>query len=344
MFRVQDTPGYGDDQDIRRHMELIIGHLHDQNGRWLALESAAERCADLGDVEDPRVDVCLYALPPHRLRANDVRYMAELSRHVPIIPVIMKADTMTISEAQRFRQEVVNRLANPALSGIRGKIEMFKFSPGALERAGLPSSASMSIPPFVVIASNDINQAALQDEPPTYWPERSYRWGTAEAFNPEHSDLLFLRSLLMAEALEEVSVDKRARYEEWRRRQLSTPLFARLRRRLLRFAAFTLLPAAATVFAAHHGFEPERMRAAISDGAALARRRLLGGGDASAPGSDDGAASGDAGPAAGEAARDAAAAALRDAEAAIAAAEAAQAAALQELQRRGSAPAKKGWW
>jgi hypothetical protein len=40
--------------------------------------------------------------------------MAELSRHVPIIPVIMKADTMTIHEAQRFRQEVVNRLQNPS--------------------------------------------------------------------------------------------------------------------------------------------------------------------------------------------------------------------------------------
>lgn len=41
-------------------------------------------------------------------------YMAELSKHVPIIPVIMKADTMTIHEAQRFRQEVVNRLQNPS--------------------------------------------------------------------------------------------------------------------------------------------------------------------------------------------------------------------------------------
>jgi septin 7 len=40
--------------------------------------------------------------------------MAELSKHVPIIPVIMKADTMTIHEAQRFRQEVVNRLQNPS--------------------------------------------------------------------------------------------------------------------------------------------------------------------------------------------------------------------------------------
>jgi septin 7 len=48
------------------------------------------------------------------LMCDDPRYMAELSKHVPIIPVIMKADTMTIHEAQRFRQEVVNRLQNPS--------------------------------------------------------------------------------------------------------------------------------------------------------------------------------------------------------------------------------------
>lgn len=44
------------------------------------------------------------------------------------------------------------------LAGIRGKIEMFNFSAATLERAGLPSSAATNIPPFVVIASNDINQ------------------------------------------------------------------------------------------------------------------------------------------------------------------------------------------
>jgi septin 7 len=33
----------------------------------------------------------------------------------------------------------------------------------------------------------------LQAEPPVYWPQRAYKWGTAEAFNSEHSDLLALR-------------------------------------------------------------------------------------------------------------------------------------------------------
>lgn len=54
--------------------------------------------------------------------------------------------------------------AAAVLSGIRGKIEMFHFSPATLERAGLPNSAATNIPPFVVIASNDINQVGQSRE------------------------------------------------------------------------------------------------------------------------------------------------------------------------------------
>lgn len=44
-----------------------------------------------------------------------------------------------------------------------------------------------------------------------FWPERSYKWGTSEAFNPEHSDLLYLRQLLLEEACEEIAAAKRHR-------------------------------------------------------------------------------------------------------------------------------------
>jgi septin 7 len=36
--------------------------------------------------------------------------MAELGRAVPILPVITKADTMTIREAANYKQEVFSRL------------------------------------------------------------------------------------------------------------------------------------------------------------------------------------------------------------------------------------------
>lgn len=44
-----------------------------------------------------------------------------------------------------------------------------------------------------VIASNDINDEMNQMDVPVFWPERRYPWGTAQAFNPDHSDLFFLR-------------------------------------------------------------------------------------------------------------------------------------------------------
>lgn len=47
--------------------------------------------------------------------------------------------------------------------------------------------------PPVQVASNDINDELNSGDPPTFWPERRYPWGTAEAFNRDHSDLLALR-------------------------------------------------------------------------------------------------------------------------------------------------------
>lgn len=43
---------------------------------------------------------------------------------------------------------------------------------------------------------------------PELWPERRYMWGTSEAFNEKHSDLLLLRRLLLQEGVEEIADSK----------------------------------------------------------------------------------------------------------------------------------------
>ncbi len=43
--------------------------------------------------------------------------MYELGCHVPVVPVVTKADTMTIREANTYRTEVANRIANPMVPG-----------------------------------------------------------------------------------------------------------------------------------------------------------------------------------------------------------------------------------
>ena len=50
---------------------------------------------------DSLVTCCLYFIAPHRIKENDIRFMQEVSKMVPIVPVIAKADTMTRDETRR---------------------------------------------------------------------------------------------------------------------------------------------------------------------------------------------------------------------------------------------------
>ena len=54
---------------------------------------------------------------PLRLRPSDLKFMYEVGLRVPIVPVVTKADTMTIREAGMYRSEVANKIANPMLPG-----------------------------------------------------------------------------------------------------------------------------------------------------------------------------------------------------------------------------------
>lgn len=73
MFRVQDTPGYGDDPEIQKHIDMLTDFIAAQNRKYLKMESARDRNLDLIEAEDPRVDACIYCMPPHRVRPNDIR-------------------------------------------------------------------------------------------------------------------------------------------------------------------------------------------------------------------------------------------------------------------------------
>ncbi|KAK9842330.1 hypothetical protein WJX81_007177 [Elliptochloris bilobata] len=257
VYKVQDTPGYGDNCSIMSNIAEMVAYVERQNMMYLRAEQDTRRAVDLADVEDPRVDLCIFCLPPHRLRPIDLRYMHELGRVCAIVPVICKADSMTMAEQACFRQEVVSRLGNPslagytALAGVTAPINVLQFSEATRMRAGLGASPGKRImPPFLVVAANEFSGEMAAADPPVYWPERKYTYGTAEAFNTEHSDLMFLRKLLL-DACEEVGAAKRLRYQEWRRRRLEQR--GSLRGLLSRAA---LLGVACAVAAAFAGMTP----------------------------------------------------------------------------------------
>ncbi|KAL6763918.1 Septin-domain-containing protein [Haematococcus lacustris] len=272
VYKIQDTPGYGDDLNVDRSISQLTAYIEEQNIKWLGLEQSRDRKDDLTEVEDPRVDICLFAIPPHRMRALDLKVMYELGRHVPLVPVVTKADTMSVREASTYRNDVATKLSNPMLPGIRDKINVFKFERDTLERAGITDHATPT-PPFLVVASNDINEDLNAGDPPVYWPERRYPWGIAEAFNRDHSDLLGLRALLLKEALEEINKTKRQRYEEWRRRALGG---VKAGRRLRSILMWTIIPVLVALQIGRHNIDMDQVQRKVKSTVHSMRQRIAG--------------------------------------------------------------------
>jgi septin family protein len=134
---------------------------------------------------------------------------------VPVLPVVMKADTMTMKERINFRADLNQRLLHPK-PNCDESINLFAFSEEVLAEVGISDgnlvrTVSMP-PPYLVVCSNTCNKEQLAAEEPQFWPERNYDWGICEAFNPEHSDLLLLRRLLLQEGVEEIARDKVKRF------------------------------------------------------------------------------------------------------------------------------------
>lgn len=63
-------------------------------------------------------DACIYFISPHQLKPRDLKFMSSISKAVPVIPVIAKADCMTEEERQVFRSHINASLQKPNFSGI----------------------------------------------------------------------------------------------------------------------------------------------------------------------------------------------------------------------------------
>ena len=90
-----DTPGYGDNLDATDDFRKIKDFIQRQYEALYDAQSSTPRC------HDSLVTCCLYFIAPHRIKENDIRFMQEVSKMVPVVPVIAKADTMTRDETRR---------------------------------------------------------------------------------------------------------------------------------------------------------------------------------------------------------------------------------------------------
>ena len=89
----------------------IVKYIKDQHSAYLRKELTAVRDRY---IQDTRIHCCLFFINPtgHSLRPIDIIVMKKLSEVVNVVPVIAKADSLTLEERELFKQRVSTNLVN----------------------------------------------------------------------------------------------------------------------------------------------------------------------------------------------------------------------------------------
>ncbi|XP_009570691.1 PREDICTED: LOW QUALITY PROTEIN: neuronal-specific septin-3-like, partial [Fulmarus glacialis] len=99
---VTDTPGFGDQINNENCWDPIIKYINEQYERYLREEILITRKRK---IPDTRVHGCVYFIPPTG-HCGAMEFMRRLSKIVNVVPVIAKADTLTLEERAEFKQRI----------------------------------------------------------------------------------------------------------------------------------------------------------------------------------------------------------------------------------------------
>ncbi|XP_069022812.1 neuronal-specific septin-3 [Embiotoca jacksoni] len=207
---VVDTPGFGDQINNDNCWEPISKHINEQFEKFLKEEVNITRKKR---IPDTRVHCCLYFISPtgHSLRQLDLEFMKNLSHSVNIIPIIAKADTMTIEERHEFKQRVRKELD---MSGIEFYPQK-EFDEDMEDKSDNDKIREMM--PFAVVGSDkeyQVNGKRVLG--------RETAWGIVEVENPNHCEFAQLRDFLIRSHLQDLKeVTHNIHYETYRAKRLN---------------------------------------------------------------------------------------------------------------------------
>ncbi|XP_030639195.1 septin 9a isoform X2 [Chanos chanos] len=207
---VIDTPGFGDQINNENCWQPIMQFINDQYERYLQEEININRKKR---IPDSRVHCCIYFIPPtgHSLRPLDVEFMRRLSKVVNIVPVIAKADTLTLEERDFFKRKIREELRANSIDVYPQK----EFDEDAEDR--MINEKIREMIPFAIVGSDQeyqVNGKRLLG--------RKTKWGTIEVENIAHCEFAYLRDLLIRTHMQNIKdITSSMHYEAYRVRRLN---------------------------------------------------------------------------------------------------------------------------
>ncbi|XP_040847258.1 neuronal-specific septin-3 isoform X3 [Ochotona curzoniae] len=208
---VIDTPGFGDQINNENCWEPIEKYINEQYEKFLKEEVNIARKKR---IPDTRVHCCLYFISPtgHSLRPLDLEFMKHLSKVVNIVPVIAKADTMTLDEKSEFKQRVRKELEVHGIEFYPQK----EFDEDLEDKTENDKIRQESMP-FAVVGSDkeyQVNGKRVLG--------RKTPWGIIEVENLHHCEFALLRDFVIRTHLQDLKeVTHNIHYETYRAKRLN---------------------------------------------------------------------------------------------------------------------------
>lgn len=135
-----------------------------------------------------------------------------MHKKVNIIPLIAKADVLTQLEVVDMKKRIIRDIAAQG-------IQIYTppdCDPDEEEEFKLQIQQLKEAIPFAISASNDEHEVRGKKV-----LGRAYPWGVVETENPQHSDFVRLRSLLVTHMQDLIEVTREVHYENYRSQRLA---------------------------------------------------------------------------------------------------------------------------
>ncbi|XP_050775295.1 septin-9 isoform X2 [Gopherus flavomarginatus] len=207
---VIDTPGFGDHINNENCWQPIMKFINDQYEKYLQEELNVNRKRR---IPDTRVHCCIYFIPAtgHALRPLDIEFMRRLSKVVNIVPVIAKADTLTLEERDYFKKRITADLLSNDIDVYPQK----EFDEDSEDR--LVNEKFREMIPFAVVGSDQeyqVNGRRILG--------RKTKWGTIEVENTTHCEFAYLRDLLIRTHMQNIKdITSSFHFEAYRVKRLN---------------------------------------------------------------------------------------------------------------------------
>lgn len=208
-LNIVDTPGFGDLVNNENCWDTIIKYIKDQHSAYLRKELTATRERY---IQDTRIHCCLFFINPsgHSLRPIDIVVMKKLSEVVNVVPVIAKADSLTLDEREVFKAKIRAEFEYH-------NIRLYPFDSEEHDEEEVELNQTiMAMIPFAIIGSD---RTVIIDGKQVRG--RKNRWGVINVEDENHCEFIHLRNFLLRTHLQDlIETTAQIHYEAFRSKQL----------------------------------------------------------------------------------------------------------------------------